>query len=99
MVWNIVPVGSIPVNNNKSIIFLSSHIVSFRPTSFLFVPHRFLSSHFNSFISIRLTSFPFVPFVSFHPTSFPFISLSFYSTSFPFVLLHFHFFLFPFIPF
>src|SRR5579871_4085287 len=79
MVWNIVPVGSIPANNNKSII-------SFRLIS-LHSPHRFLLSHivpFVHFISICLTSFPFIPsfiplrffsphFIFFHPTSFSFI--------------------------
>ena len=92
MVWNIVPVGSIPANNNKSII-------SFRLIS-LHSPHRFLLSHivpFVQFISICLTSFLsfhlLSHFVSFHPTSFFFVPLRFHSshssTSFSFVSLYF----------
>src|SRR5581483_5731470 len=98
MVWNIVPVGSIPANNNKSIIFILSHIVSLipfvliHPISFLLTPISF------SFIQLR---FHLSHFVFFHPTSFLFVSLrfplrfqsshfnSFHSTSFPFVSLRF----------
>ena len=107
MVWNIVPVGSIPANNNKSIVFRSSHIVSFHPTSFsfirlhffrttsfLFIPHRFLSSYI---VFICLTSFSFVYFVSIRPISFPFVSLRFHSSYFVFICPTFYFILFHFL--
>src|SRR5581483_579097 len=100
MVWNIVPVGSIPANNNKSIIFILSHIVSLipfvlihpisfllTPISFSFIQLRFYLSHFVShFVSIRLISFPFIP-------------LRFHSSTFPFILFLFIFFCFLLFPF
>src|SRR5437016_8401911 len=101
MVWNIVPVGSIPTNNNKSIVFLLFHFVFFYPTSFPFVLFHFFSSH--RFLSFRFisTSFSFVPFhflsfilflsshfVPFRPFRPILFHLSYY-ISFHFVAFHF----------
>src|SRR5947209_2574994 len=80
MVWNIVPaVGSIPANNNKSIVFLLFHFISFRPTSFPFAlihSTSFLLYHFVSFYSLLFT-FLFT-FASFFTFFFTFLFILFY---------------------